>query len=398
MLELLVTSFPVVIRYYQLKWRGEAMTVWNMRVAVFLWAVLAFFLFMLIFYFHPKSYSGLLPFRTVSVVAQTSGPVTEVAVTNGQHVAAGDLLFRIEDSSQKAKLKQAQAEYDKLDAVQTKANNTLTAAEASVTEATSSLNLARIDLDNAQTLLAKNVGTKDAVRKLQSSVAVGEAKLTAAQAQADLAETDVALTVPAQRSAAQAALETAQVAVNQTEVRSFVNGTVTQLALNVGSPAAQLIVSPAMVIIPDRPENFPMRIVAGFTQVARSTLYEGMPAEIACDSNINISFHNAILPAHVVSIQPAIASGQIVPGGQLLDPASRMMRGSMLVYFELDHPEHQKIMLDGSGCLVQTYNQSVPGLWGHIIAATGVVKAAGLRIMVWGALLSGIGLAGGGSH
>jgi multidrug resistance efflux pump len=398
MLELLVTSFPVVIRYYQLKWRGEAMTVWNMRVAVFLWAVLAFFLFMVIFYFHPKSYSGLLPFRTVSVVAQTSGPVTEVAVTNGQHVAAGDLLFRIEDSSQKAKLKQAQAEYDKLDAVQTKANNTLTAAEASVTEATSSLNLARIDLDNAQTLLAKNVGTKDAVRKLESSVAVGEAKLTAAQAQADLAETDVSLTVPAQRSAAQAALETAQVAVNQTEVRSFVNGTVTQLALNVGSPAAQLIVSPAMVIIPDRPENFPMRIVAGFTQVARSTLYEGMPAEIACDSNINISFHNAILPAHVVSIQPAIASGQIVPGGQLLDPASRMMRGSMLVYFELDHPEHQKIMLDGSGCLVQTYNQSVPGLWGHIIAATGVVKAAGLRIMVWGALLSGIGLAGGGSH
>jgi hypothetical protein len=55
-------------------------------------------------------------------------------------------------------------------------------------------------------------------------------------------------------------------------------------------------------------------------------------------------------------------------------------------------------MLDGSGCLVQTYNQSVPGLWGHIIAATGVVKAAGLRIMVWGALLSGIGLAGGGAH
>ncbi len=37
MLELLLTSFPVVIRYFQLKRRGETMTVWNMRSAVFLW-------------------------------------------------------------------------------------------------------------------------------------------------------------------------------------------------------------------------------------------------------------------------------------------------------------------------------------------------------------------------
>src|SRR5688572_8633675 len=95
MFELVLTSFPAVIRYYQLKRRGEAMTVWNMKTAMFLWAVLAFFLFVAIFYFHPKSYSGLLPFRTVSVVAQTSGPVTELAVSNGQRVATGDLLFRI---------------------------------------------------------------------------------------------------------------------------------------------------------------------------------------------------------------------------------------------------------------------------------------------------------------
>lgn len=32
MLELLLTSFPAIFRYYQLKRRAEAMTVWNMRV------------------------------------------------------------------------------------------------------------------------------------------------------------------------------------------------------------------------------------------------------------------------------------------------------------------------------------------------------------------------------
>ncbi len=62
------------------------------------------------------------------------------------------------------------------------------------------------------------------------------------------------------------------------------------------------------------------------------------------------------------------------------------------------HPEHQEIMLDGSGCLVQTYTNNLSGFFGHAIAATGVVKAVGLRLKVWGILISGVGLSGGGGH
>lgn len=398
MLELLLTSFPVIIRYFQLKRRGEAMTVWNMRTAVLIWAGLAFFLFLAIFYFHPKSYSGLVPFRTVSVVAQTSGPVTEVAVLNGQRVSAGDLLFRIENSSQKAELKKAEAEFAKIAAAETKARENLKVVQATVVEATASLENLRVDLDNAITLVERNVGTRDAVRDLEASFAVAGAELSAARAQVDLAQSELSENIPAQREAAQAALEAAQAALDKTEVRAFSGGTVTQLAMSVGSPASTLILSPAMVIIPDRPAGFPVRLVAGFSQVARSTVYQDMPAEIACDSNINLSFQDAVLPARVVSIQPAVASGQIVPGARLLDPAETARRGSMLVYFELLYPEHEEIMLDGSGCLVQTYTNNLPGFLGHVIAVTGVIKAVGLRIMVWGSLISGVGLAGGGAH
>lgn len=193
-------------------------------------------------------------------------------------------------------------------------------------------------------------------------------------------------------------MERAQVALAQTEVRAFSDGVVTQLAMSVGSPASQLILSPAMVIIPDRPEGVPLRITAGFSQVARATLYEGMPAEIACDSNISLSFRNSVLPARIASIQPAIAAGQVVPGGRLLEPENALRRGSMLVYFELEHPEHEAIMVDGSGCIIQTYTSNLSGVAGHIIAATGVVKAVGLRLKVWGALISGVGLAGGAAH
>lgn len=398
MIELLLTSFPVIIRYFQLKRRGEAMSVWNMRTAVFMWAVMAFAFFVLIFYFHPKSYSGVLPFRTVSVVSQTNGPVTEVSVTNGQHVAAGDVLFRVENSSQQAELKRAEAEFDTLASDEAKARNELLAAEASVMEASAALDLTKGDLDQALTLLSRNVGTQDAARTLQSEVAVGEARLAAAQAKVSLVQSDISEGIPARRKAAQASLESAQAALDKTEVRTFTDGVVTQLALGAGSPTSQLIVSPAMVIIPDRDADIPLRITAGFSQVARSTLYEGMPAEIACDTNMGLSFTNTVLPAHIASIQPAVAAGQIVPGGRLLEPNNGMARGSLLVYFELDHPEHEAIMLDGSGCIVQAYTTNLPGFTGHVIAATGVVKAVGLRLKVWGSMIAGIGLSGGGGH
>lgn len=398
MIELILTSFPVIFRYFQLKRRGEAMSVWNMRAAVFIWAILAFFLFVLIFYFHPKSYSGLVPFRTVSVVAQTNGPVIELPIRNGQRVSAGDLLFRIEDHTQKAALAQAEAELGNISAAEAKSTDTLKVAEASVREAAATLEKLKVDLENAQTLMDRNVGTQDAVRKLEASVAVSEAELSAAQAQVNLAQTDISHAIPAQRKVAEAAVESARVALNRTEVHSFTDGVVTQLVMSEGSPASQLILSPAMIIIPDRPKDIPVRVIAGFSQIARAALYEGMPAEIACDSNANLSFRNSVLPAKVAFIQPAVAAGQIVPGGQLLEPNVRMARGSMVVFFELEHPEHQEIMLDGSGCLIQTYTNNLEGMSGHIIAATGVIKAVGLRLKVWGALISGIGLAGGGGH
>lgn len=398
MIELLLTSFPVVIRYYQLKRRGEAMSVWNMRTAVFMWAVMAFAFFVLIFYFHPKSYSGVLPFRTVSVVSQINGPVTEVKVANGQRVAAGDVLFSIENSSQKAELKRAQTAFEALDSDETRARNELRAAEADVLQYSAALEQSKADLDQATKLLARDVGTQNAVRTLQSEVAIGEAKVASAQAKVSLEQSDIVEGIPARRKEAKAALESAQAALDKTEVRSFTDGVVTQLALGPGSPASQLIVSPAMVIIPDRNPDIPLRITAGFSQVARYTLYEGMPAEIACDSNMGLSFNNTVLPAHISSIQPAIAAGQIVPGGRLLEPRNGAARGSLMVYFELDHPEHAAIMLDGSGCIVQTYTTNLPGFTGHVIAATGIVKAVGLRLKVWGAMIAGIGLSGAGGH
>ncbi|WP_371224169.1 HlyD family secretion protein [Roseovarius sp. 2305UL8-3] len=396
MLELLATSFPVVIQYFLLKRRGETMTLWNMKTALFLWLAMAFMLFLTIFYFHPKSYSGLLPFRTISVVSQTTGPVTEILVENGQTVSSGDVLFRIKDDTQRAALVQAEAQFASITAAEAKAADSLKLAQAVVSEAEASLAQLQDDLGDQQQLLSQNVVSKNVVEQLQLQVTVAEAELDSATIQRDLAQVDIDQTLPAQRKAAEAAVDAAKVELDKTEVKTFSDGVVTQLALSVGSPASSFILSPAMVIIPKRPEGQPLRITAGFSQVARGVMYEGMPAEIACDSNVSMSFKNAVLPARIVAFQPAIAAGQVVPGGKLLEAENGLRRGSVLAYFELNHKEHEAIMLDGSGCIVQTYTNNMDGFVGHMIGVTGVVKAVGLRLKVWGVLLAGVGLTGGG--
>lgn len=394
----MATSFPVIIRYFYLKRIGEPLSVWNMKTAVFIWLFLAFLLFLVIFYYHPKSYSGLLPFKTISVVAQAGGPVTEVLVSSGQAVSSGDVLFRIENDTQEAALDQALAEFDKIAASESKAEESLKLAEATIVEAQTTLAQQREDLKNAETLLERKVITEDKARKLRSSVAIAEAQLTSAEAQLAIAVTDIEETIPAARKVAESAKHSAEVELDKTEVKAFSDGVVAQLALSVGSPASRLILSPAMVIIPDRPEDKPVRIIGGFSQVSLDVLHVGMPAEIACDSNTKISFKNTVLPARILSIQPAIAAGQIVPSGGLLEPNNLSSRGSVLVAFELLDKKHEAIMLDGSGCIIQTYTNNLKGTVGHIIAATGIVKAVGLRLKIWGVLISGVGLAGGGGH
>ncbi|MEM9106111.1 MAG: biotin/lipoyl-binding protein, partial [Pseudomonadota bacterium] len=191
MFELLLTSFPAVIQYFRLRRRGESMTVANMKTAVFFWLVMAFALFLTIFYFHPKSYSGIVPYRTISVVAQTGGPVTKVHVINGQRVEAGDLLFEIEDSTQLAAVAQSETEFEAIESSEKKAESQVDVAESGVAQAEAQVAQLTTDLADAEELFRRNVGTADAVEKLTSALTVAEASLEAAQAQVVLAQTEL---------------------------------------------------------------------------------------------------------------------------------------------------------------------------------------------------------------
>ncbi|WP_420333703.1 HlyD family secretion protein [Roseibium sp.] len=403
MIEILVTSFPFVLRVMYLRWRGMPVTLYNVHRALFLWFVLALIVFFAVFYYYPKSYTGLVPYRTVPVVAETGGTITEVFVKGGDHVKIGDPLFSIENSSELAKVEFSQRKVEEVEAAIVAAHMDVETAEASLTAAKAALEQAELTLADHQELQARGSAAyqHSQMERARSQRDTRKAEVDAAESKLATAKIQANNILPAQLETERASLKQAVVDLQKTRVHSYVDGTVEQLTLSVGARAAQAAISPAMMIVPDRTPKQRGRIVAGFSQVSRTELYEGMAAEIACESNFNIAMTNTVLPARITRIQEPIASGQMAPTNRLMEPAERVKRGQIVAHLDLVHPEHQELLVPGSGCLVQTYTTHLEGplegtVTAHVIEALGIIKAVGLRIRAWLGLASGIGLAGSG--
>ncbi|MBO6892710.1 MAG: HlyD family secretion protein [Roseibium sp.] len=403
MIEIIVTSFPFVLRVMYLRWRGLPITLYNVHRALFLWFVLALVVFFAVFYYYPKSFTGLVPFRTVPVVADTGGTVTEVFVNGGDHVRIGDPLFAIESASEVAKVEYSQRQIDEIKAAFEAAHLDVETATATRDAALAGLKQAEMTLADHRELQARGSAAyqPSQLERAQSQRDTRIAEVEAAESKLAAAKVQANSILPAQLESAKASLKQAQVELDKTRVHSLVDGTVEQLTLNVGARATPAAMSPAMVIVPDRGPVARGRIVAGFSQVSRTELYEGMAAEIACESNFNIAMTNTVLPARITRIQEPISSGQMAPSGKLMEPAERARRGQIVAHLDLVHAEHRDLLVPGSGCIVQTYTTHLKGslegsFTAHVIEALGIIKAVGLRIKAWLGLASGIGLAGSG--
>ncbi|AVO36919.1 HlyD family secretion protein [Pukyongiella litopenaei] len=403
MIELILTSFPLLFRIVYLRFRKKAITVYNIHRAVFVWFLLFLALVFTIEYYHPETHSGIVPFRIVPVVAENGGTVTSLHVKAGQDVEPGDLLFTVDDSSEAAAVGVAESQVEQAREQITVARSQVREARAAVDSAQAALDIANVQLSNQEKLreekspafaLDRYLRAQDDQKERTAAVAQAQANLETASLQADkLAPTALAT--------AEASLGQAQVELDKTRIKASVAGRIEQLTLNVGDRAAEVAINPAMVIVPHRTADDPAEIVAGFTQVNRSVIRIGMPAEVACASNINNGMHDSVLPARIVRIQESIATGQIVPTGKLLQPSERMGRGEVVVHLKLEHPEHQSLLVNGSRCLVQAYTTRISGsladtALGEIIEAWALEKAIIMRMKVWVMLATGAGLGGAG--
>ncbi|ODR95615.1 secretion protein HlyD [Methyloceanibacter stevinii] len=330
----LVTILPDYLyrRYGQGKRFGEEITLYNfwyeLRWGITACAVLTTTLVTVIFYFHPIASNVIVGFRTVSIISDRPGRVEEVYVTNNQEVKAGDRIFSLDTSRQRAAAETARRRIAEVDAAMTQAQSELSVAKGNIVVAEGALRQAQDELKRREELYERNpsvVSAQELVR-LGAAAESREGALKAARAQRDVVESQISASLPAQRASAEAALAEAETEIEKATVFAGTDGTVKQFVLRRGDIVSPVL-RPAGILVPTSSEG-PV-VLATFGQISAQVLHVGMITEITCSSK-----PLTVIPMVITDVQDVIAGGQVRPSDQLLDVEERARPGTILTFLE----------------------------------------------------------------
>ena len=189
---------------------------------------------------YPSTDDAYLQANILTIAPQVGGRVSRVAVSENDHVKAGDLLVQLDTSTLNAAVDAAQAQYEiaRQDAGASESN--VSAATANLASAKAALTDAQVSFDRTQALfrlgdvaraaLDQATATRD---RAQAAVGAAEAALAAAQDQAGAAGDDNAAV-----RAALADLGTAQIELGYSRITAPASGWVSNIALRTGSVVA----------------------------------------------------------------------------------------------------------------------------------------------------------------
>ena len=210
--------------------------------------------------------------RQATVSAQITGALTDVLIEEGEHVKAGQVLARLDDTAQQASLAQSEAQVQ--------------AAKAILVENQAQLEQARRDFKRNQDLIGRHLVSQQALETAETQVSTLAAQVASQVRQVELAE---------------ATKRGAQVQLDYTTVRAPFSGVITAKAAQAGE-----IVSP-------------ISAGGGFTRTGVGTIVDMDSLEIEVD--VNESYINRVtanqsaqavldaypdwtIPAHVIAIVP----------------------------------------------------------------------------------------------
>ncbi len=394
MLELLLCSALTILpdylyrRYRQGRRFGHEITffsVWfELRWGITTCLTLTVALITVIFYFHPSTTSATLFFRTVPILPEINGRVSEVHVEFSAPVKKGDVIFKLDNSKQEAAMETARRKIAEVDAAMLSAQADILKADAQIQEANSDYQQASDELDVKRDLQQRNPGIvpQRDIDKLQVLLTGRKGALDSATASKQSATTRLTALLPAEKASAQAALAEAQVDLDKTTIRAGVDGRVEQFTLRVGD-----VVNPVMrsagILIPDGAGR---TLAAGFGQIEANVIKVGMVAEASC-----ISKPWTIIPMVVTSEQDYIAAGQFRGGEQLVEVQQVQAPGTILAFMEPIFQGGLDGVTPGSSCIVNAYTSNhdliaaketgvFKGFVLHAVDAVGIVHAMLLRV------------------
>jgi len=243
--------------------------------------------------------------RSFSIAPKVGGYVTEVPVTDNQHVNAGELLARIDNrdyviavDQAKAQVAVGQANIDNIQAQIDSQHQQIDQAKAQLDQAQAQLQFAQEEEARAKDLVEKGAGTVQREQQTHSDLQSQQANTSRAKAALIAAQLGVK-TLEAQLESARAALQQAQAQLDQanlnlqyTSVTAAQSGRVVKLSGAVGTlaTAGQSL----MMFVPDD-----IWIVANYKETQLRYMRPGQQVEFTIDA-----YPDRKLTGRVASLQP----------------------------------------------------------------------------------------------
>ncbi|MDF2233680.1 biotin/lipoyl-binding protein [Albimonas sp. CAU 1670] len=394
MFELLFCSSVTILpdylfrRYVQGKRLGHEITlfsVWyELRWGLTLCVLLTVSLITLVFYFHPSSTNVTAMFRTVSILPERNGRVSEVYVGISDEVKEGQPLFKLDDTAQQAAAATARSRLAELDANAQLAEAQIDAAQAQLDASNSALDLANIEYDRNVELNKRNpnVVAQRELDRLQAQVKSAQGQVDAAKAQLETARKTLQVQIPAQKASAQAQLDEAQVQIDKSLVTAGTDGQLQQFTLRPGDVVNPML-RPAGIMVPAGAGR--NQFVAGFDQISAEVLKVGMIGEITCPSR-----PMDVIPVFVTEVQDVYASGQFRSTDNLADVTTNRQPGTVLVFMAPIYKADEGKITLGSRCVANAYTSNYEKLedpdlglgtfvFYHVVDTVAIIHAAILR-------------------
>jgi membrane fusion protein (multidrug efflux system) len=315
------------------------------------------------------------------LAARVEGHVAQILVTDNQQVPAGQPLIRLDDRDWRARLAEAEAAASAAAAAIETADRQVAQQDAAIAQSLAALEQARAeavraraDAGRANSLVGGGWTSRQALdraeaetRKADAGVIAAEAAINAARAQKSVLQASAAERRAA-LARAQAMVEVARVALDNTVIRAPFAG-------QVGNRAAQLgqFVRPGTQLIAVAPEAGRLYVVANFKETQLSRMRPGQPVAIGIDAL------GETLPGRVESFAPATgALFSVLPPENATGNFTKIVQ-RVPVRIAIDATPHAGLLRPGLSVVPSVDTRDQPGGPRGVLAAAAATLSAFAR-------------------
>jgi membrane fusion protein (multidrug efflux system) len=229
----------------------------------------------------------------VAISAQVPGTVVAILADDTQHVQAGQILVKLDNTDASVRLAQAQASLASAVRQVRQQTESASGSDAAVTEQQVALKKAEADLKRRLPLVAQQAEAPETIQHLRDAVAQARAALTTAQAQASAQHASISGTDIANNPAvlqARANFRAMWVAAQRNAIYAPVSGYVAQRSVQVGNSvqAGQQL----MTVLP----LHNLWIDANFKESQLRHIRIGQPAKVEADIyGSSVEYHGKVI-------------------------------------------------------------------------------------------------------